>query len=268
MMKQGQGERRRSRRLLGIPCRTPGLLCPGTVPPGTSCTPPSQRRRCCRSRPRSCPTLLSGPWLRSTCPACTAWLLRGLRRDRSFLQGTASALASQAADRSCRRGRRCRTGTRRCRWSRSRLSSFRKEQTGLWSSRRRQRDTRRSWAGLTAAAVGLRSTGCRTGRRRPALRRSLGDRRRRERRGLGLSRSCLLCRACMRTGLGGPGSCPLRRAMGMSILLLSRSAPRGNAHTLIVLFCFGTSPSCTASNNWNLGWPLSLSKFEESSSTA
>ena len=225
MMIQGQGKRQSRRRQKGIPCRTPGLLCPGTAPPGTSCTPPSQRRRCCRSRRRSCPTLPSGPWLHRTCPSCTAWLRSGLRRDKSFPRGTASALASQAADRSCRRGRRYRTGTRRWRWSRSRLSSFRKEQTGLWSSRRRQRDTRRSWAGLTAAAVGLRSTGCRTGRRRPALRRSLADRRRRERRGLGLSKSGLLCRACRRTGLEGPERYQLCRAKEMSYLSKGRSFP-------------------------------------------
>jgi hypothetical protein len=268
LMIQAQGKRQSRRRQKGIPCRTPGLLCPGTAPPGTSCTPPSQRRRCCRSRRRSCPTLPSGPWLHRTCPRCTAWLQRGLMRDKSFPRGRASALASQAADRSCRRGRRCRTGTRRCRWSRSRLSSFRKEQTGLWSSRRRQRDTRRSWAGLTAAAVGLRGTGCRTGRRRPALRRSLADRRRRERRGLGLSRSCLLCRACRRTGLGCPERRQLRMALGTSILLLSRNVPRDKARRLIVLFCFGTSPSCTASNTWNRRWQLSLSESEESWSTA
>ena len=58
---------------------------------------------------------------------------------------------------------------------------------------------------------------------RPRLRRSLAGRRRLVRRGLLRSRSCLLCRACRRTGRRGPESCPLRRATGMSCLWKGRS---------------------------------------------
>jgi hypothetical protein len=103
----------------------PAPPCPGTVPAGTSCRLTSQRRRCCRSRLRSCPTPQRGLCLRSTFLGCMAWLLSGLWRGRSCLRDTAMLLASQGADRNCLRDRRCSLGKLRCRRSRSRLSSRR-----------------------------------------------------------------------------------------------------------------------------------------------
>ena len=152
----------------------------------------------------------------------------------------------QGAGRSCLRGRGCRTGKRRCRRSRIRLSSFLQGRRGLRRSRRRLRGRVRRWAGLRGAGAGLRGRGCRMGTTRPRLRRSLGGRRRQERRGLLRSRSCLLCRACRRTGRRGPESCLLRRSTGKSCLRRGRRNPWDTACSSTCPFRFGTILGCKA----------------------
>ena len=147
--------------------------------------------------------------------------------------------------------------------SRILLRSGRLERPGLQLNRSRLRRTLCSCAGLTAAASVLRGTACRTAMTRPSLRRSLAGRRRLVRRGLWRSRSCLLCRACRRTGRRGPGSCPLRRAMGMSCLWKGRSCLAGTACSWTVPCCFGTCLRCSLSNTF-LGRSLKYTLFVRS----
>ena len=170
----------------------------------------------------------------------------------------------QGAGRSCLRGRGCRTGKRRCRRSRIRLSSFLQGRRGLRRSRRRLRGRVRRWAGLRGAGAGLRGRGCRMGTTRPRLRRSLGGRRRQERRGLLRSRSCLLCRACRRTGRRGPESCLLRRSTGKSCLRRGRSCLAGKGCSRTVLLRFGTCLRCSWSSRISTDFPLKCTSSDRS----